>query len=63
MIHMDVGEIRIDEFVSLLTVLEDVIEIQEKRYLIKILGSNLRIVSMNGHEIVCDGMISEVIFL
>ena len=63
MIHMDVGEVRIDEFESLLLVLEDVIEIKEKRYLIKILGSNLRIISMNGQEIVCDGIISEVLFL
>lgn len=63
MIHIDGDTIRIDDFVALLMVMDNCIEIQEKHYLVKIKGNGLRIVSLSGDEIVCDGKISEAIFI
>lgn len=63
MIHVDDTKIRVDDFVTLLTVMDDFIEVQERHFLVKIIGNDLRIVSLSGDEIVCDGKIKEVIFL
>lgn len=62
MVHISHKYIRIEEYVSLVSIQESILEIQDKHTIIKIIGEDLKITALNSEEIIVMGKIKEVIF-
>ncbi|MBE6113930.1 MAG: hypothetical protein E7191_02520 [Erysipelotrichaceae bacterium] len=62
MVHISQKYIRIEEYISLVSIQDSILEIQDKHTLIKIIGQDLKITALNSEEIVIEGKIQEVIF-
>ncbi|MBR3694585.1 MAG: YabP/YqfC family sporulation protein [Erysipelotrichales bacterium] len=62
MVHISQKYIRIEEYISLVSIQDSILEIQDKHTLIKIIGQDLKITALNSEEIIIEGKIQEVIF-
>lgn len=63
MLYIKRNEVRIEDYESLVSVSNSSIEIKEVSGLFRIIGEDLRIITMCKEEVILGGKIKEILFL